>query len=174
MKLGVPSTLGLTDRLLTSFFKAPCASGCSLQEVLSERLYLELSDYEECNLEDFKSYFKNVWEYFSRYIGFFDIDREDVKIVSYLNHIDTLLYCENISCLEVWRQNACILFLEALIYTISSYDIIRYSGGFYGNGILFIQLPHHAGDNCDKDTINRFDERLNSYCECYKQWEEGV
>lgn len=67
----------------------------------SERLYWELSDDEECNLEDFKSYFKNVWEYFSRYIGFFDIDREDVKIVSYLNRIDTLLHCEKISCLEV-------------------------------------------------------------------------
>lgn len=37
----------------------------------SERLYLDLSDYEECGLEDFKTYIKNVWEYFSRYIGFF-------------------------------------------------------------------------------------------------------
>lgn len=134
----------------------------------SERLYLDLSDYEECGLEDFKTYIKNVWEYFSLYIGFFDVDREDVRVVSYLNCICTLIHCENISCLKVWEQNVCILFLEALIYTISSYDIIRYRGGFYGNGILFIQLPHHAGDNCDEITIDKFEERFNSYCEYYK------
>ena len=35
VKLGVPSALWFSDRLLSVFFKAPCASGCSLQEVLS-------------------------------------------------------------------------------------------------------------------------------------------
>ena len=35
VKLGVPSTFWFSDGLLSVFFKAPCASGCSLQEVLS-------------------------------------------------------------------------------------------------------------------------------------------
>ena len=36
VKLGIPSAFGFSDGLLSSFFKAPCASGCSLQEVLSK------------------------------------------------------------------------------------------------------------------------------------------
>lgn len=35
VKLGVPSAFWFSDGLLSVFFKAPCASGCSLQEVLS-------------------------------------------------------------------------------------------------------------------------------------------
>ena len=35
VKLGVPSSFWLSNGLLPVFFKAPCASGCSLQEVLS-------------------------------------------------------------------------------------------------------------------------------------------
>lgn len=135
----------------------------------SERIYWYLSYDKEFDLEDFKSYFKNVWEYFSRYIGFFDIDRKDIKLISYLNRIDTLLHRKKISCLEVWEQNTCILFLKALIYTISSYDIIPYMGGFYCSGVLYVPLPHHAGtDDCDEITIDEFDERFNSYCEEYK------
>jgi len=36
------------------------------------------------------------------------------------------------------------------VYTISSYDIQVYKGGFYGNGVLYIPLPHHAGTSVRK------------------------
>lgn len=41
----------------------------------SERLYWNLAHDKEFSIESFKSYFKNVWTYFSQYIGLFDIDR---------------------------------------------------------------------------------------------------
>ena len=35
VKLGVPTAFGFSDGLFSKFFKAPCPSGCTLQEVLS-------------------------------------------------------------------------------------------------------------------------------------------
>ena len=35
VKLGIPSAFWLSDTLLSVFFKHPCPSGCTLQEVLS-------------------------------------------------------------------------------------------------------------------------------------------
>ena len=136
----------------------------------SERFYWDLSHDKECSIESFKSYFKNVWSYFSQYIGLFDIDREDAKIICYLNRIDTVFHCKSLSALEVWEQNACILFLKGLIYTLASYDIMMYRGGFYCNGVLFIPLPHHAGtSDCLEITIDEFDEWFSRYCKEYKQ-----
>lgn len=129
---------------------------------------------KEFSIEVFKSYFTNVWSYFSQYIGLFDIDRKDTKILSYLNRIDTVLYCKSLSALETWEQNTCILFLKGLVYTITSYDISVYRGGFYCDGILFIPLPHHAGTlNCLEITIDEFDEWFNRYCEGYKRTRTG-
>ena len=39
------------------------------------------------DLNDFKAYFINIWKYFSNYIGFFDVDREDIKLINNLNDI---------------------------------------------------------------------------------------
>lgn len=140
----------------------------------SERLYWNLAHDKEFSIESFKSYFKNVWTYFSQYIGLFDIDREDTKIICYLNRIDTVLHCKLLSNIEVWEQNACILFFKGLIYTLSSYDIIMYEEGFYGNGILFIPLPHHAGtSDCLEIEIDEFDNWFNRYCEGYKRTRTG-
>ena len=140
----------------------------------SERLYWDLSHDKECSIESFKSYFKNVWSYFSQYIGLYDIDREDAKIICYLNRIDTVFHCKSLSALEVWEQNACILFLKGLIYTLTSYEIIMYRGGFFSNGVLFIPLPHHAGtSDCLEITIDEFDEWFNKYCEGYKRTRTG-
>lgn len=140
----------------------------------SERLYWDLSHDKEFSMESFKSYFKNVWSYFSQYIEFFDIDREDTKILSYLNRIDTVLHCKALSSLEAWEQNTCILFMKGLIYTLTSYDIIMYEGGFYGNGVLIIPLPHHAGtSDCLEITIDEFDEWFNKGCEGYQRIRSG-
>ena len=140
----------------------------------SERLYWKMAYDSSFDLSDFKSYFKNVWSYFSQYIGLFDIDREDAKIICYLNRIDTVFHCKSLSALEVWEQNACILFLKGLIYTLTSYEIIMYRGGFFSNGVLFIPLPHHAGtSDCHEITIDEFDEWFNKYCEGYKRTRSG-
>ena len=140
----------------------------------SERLYWNLAHDKEYSIESFKSYFKNVWTYFSQYIGLFDIDREDTKIICYLNRIDTVLHCKLLSNIEVWEQNACILFLKGLIYTLTSYDIIMYEEGFYGDGVLFIPLPHHAGtSDCLEIKIDEFDNWFNRYCEGYKRTRTG-
>lgn len=140
----------------------------------SQRLYWDLSHDKEFGIEVFKSYFKNVWSYFSQYIGLFDIDREDTKILCYLNRIDTVFHCKLLPSLEVWEQNACILFLKGLIYTLTSYDIIMYEKGFYGDGVLFIPLPHHAGtSDCLEIKIDEFDEWFNRYCEGYKSTRTG-
>lgn len=140
----------------------------------SQRLYWDLSHDNEFSIESFRSYFKNIWSYFSQYIGLFDIDREDAKIICYLNRIDTVFHCKSLSSLEVWEQNACILFLKGLIYSLTSYDIIMYEKGFYGNGILFIPLPHHAGtSDCLEITIDEFDEWFEKSCEGYKRTRTG-
>ena len=140
----------------------------------SQRLYWDLSHDKEFSIESFKSYFKNVWTYFSQYIGLFDIDREDTKIICYLNRIDTVLHCKLLSNIEVWEQNACILFLKGLIYTLTSYDIIMYEKGFYGDGVLFIPLPHHAGtSDCLEIKIVEFDEWFDKGCEGYKNTRTG-
>ena len=39
------------------------------------------------DLNNFKAYFTNIWKYFSNYIGFFDVDREDIKLINNLNDI---------------------------------------------------------------------------------------
>ena len=135
----------------------------------SEQVYWGISHDKEFSIESFKSYFKNVWSYFTQYIGLFDIDREDAKIICYLNRVDTVLHCKSLSSIEVWEQNACILFLKGLIYTLTSYDIIMYEEGFYGDGVLFIPLPHHAGtSDCLEIKIDEFDNWFNRYCEGYK------
>lgn len=134
----------------------------------SEQVYWGISHDKEFSIESFKSYFKNVWTYFSQYIGLFNIDREDTKIICYLNRIDTVFHCKSLSSLEIWEQNACILFLKGLIYTLASYDIIMYEKGFYGDGVLFIPLPHHAGtDDSLEITIDEFDEWFQKFCEGY-------
>lgn len=140
----------------------------------SQRLYWNLSHDKEFSIEAFKSYFKNVWSYFSQYIGLFDIDREDARIICYLTRIDTVFHCKSLSSIKVWEQNACILFLKGLIYTLASYDIIMYEKGFYGDGVLFIPLPHHAGtSDCLEIKIDEFDERFSRYCEGYKSKRTG-
>ena len=135
----------------------------------SDQLYWYLSADKEFSIESFKSYFKNVWTYFSQYIGLFDIDRKDAKILSYLNRIDTVMHCKSLSSLEVWEQATCMLFLKGLIYTLNSYDIMTYSGGFYGNGVLFIPLPHHAGDDCLEIKIDEFEEWFQNICKGYER-----
>lgn len=140
----------------------------------SEQVYWGISHDKEFSIESFKSYFKNVWSYFSQNIRLFDIDREDAKIICYLNRVDTVLHCKLLSNIEVWEQNACILFLKGLIYTLTSYDIIMYEEGFYGDGVLFIPLPHHAGtSDCLEIKIDEFDNWFNRYCEGYKSTRIG-
>lgn len=99
-----------------------------------------------------------------------DMDREDLRIVCYLNRIDTMLHCKTPVGLNSCEWNTCILFTHALIYTISSHDYTAYRGGFFGNGVLFIPLPHHAGtDDSLEITIDEFDEWFQKFCEGYQR-----
>ena len=132
----------------------------------SERLSLILLHDTDFSIDAFKSYYKDVWAYFSQYIGLFDMDREDLRLICCLNRIDTLLHCKTPVGLKTCEWNTCILFMHALIYTISSYDYTVGRGGFYGDGVLFIPLPHHAGtDDGLEITIDEFDEWFQKFCE---------
>jgi len=136
----------------------------------SEQFCWKLMHDADFDIDAFKSYYKKVWAYFSRYIGLFDMDREDLRIVCYLNRIDTMLHCKTPVGLKSCEWNTCILFTHALIYTISSHDYTAYRGGFFGNGVLFIPLPHHAGtDDSLEITIDEFDEWFQKFCEGYQR-----
>ena len=140
----------------------------------SEQFCWKLMHDADFDIDAFKVYYKEVWAYFSRYIGLFDADREDLKIVCYLNRIDTLLHCKTPVGLKSCEWNTCILFMYALIYTISSYDMIPYLGGFYGNGVLSIPMLHHAGNDRIEITIDEFEEEFNKICEGYKKFNPKV
>lgn len=122
------------------------------------------------DLNNFKAYFINIWKYFSNYIGLFDVDRKDIRLVNNLNDILNVLLYE--TPLEECECQTCILFTKAMLYTISSYDIQVYKGGFYGNGVLYIPLPHHAGtSDYIEIMINQFDEEFLRFCEEYQEYE---
>ena len=140
----------------------------------SEQLCWKLMHDADFDIDAFKSYYKDVWTYFGQYIGLFDMDREDLRIVCYLNRMDTMLHCKTPSNLESWVHKTCILFMQALIYTISSYDMIPYRGGFYGNGVLSIRMLHHAGNDRIEITIDEFEEEFNKICEGYKKFNPKV
>lgn len=136
----------------------------------SEQLCWKLMHDADFDIDAFKSYYKDVWTYFGQYIGLFNMDREDLRIVCYLNRIDTMLHCKTPVGLKSCEWNTCILFTHALIYTISSHDYTAYRGGFFGNGVLFIPLPHHAGtDDSLEITIDEFDEWFQKFCEGYQR-----
>lgn len=122
------------------------------------------------DLNNFKAYFINIWKYFSNYIGLFDVDRKDIKLINNLNDILNVLLYE--TPLEECECQTCILFTKAMLYTISSYDIQVYKDGFYCNGVLYIPLPHHAGtSDCMEITINEFDKEFLRFCEEYQEYE---
>ena len=126
---------------------------------------------DDFDLDSFKTYFKNVWKYFKRYIGLFDVDRKDIQLINNLNDILNLLLYE--TPLEEWERQTCILFTKALLYTISTYDNIRiFTGGFYSEGVLYIPLPHHAGTSDLEIKIDEFDEKFNKFCEEYQKYED--
>ena len=125
---------------------------------------------DDFDLNDFKAYFINIWKYFSNYIGLFDVDRKDIRLVNNLNDILNVLLYE--TPLEECECQTCILFTKAMLYTISSYDIQVYKDGFYCNGVLYIPLPHHAGtSDCMEITIDEFDEEFLRFCEEYQEYE---
>ena len=140
----------------------------------SEQLCWKLMHDADFDIDAFKLYYKDVWTYFGKYIGLFDMDREDLRIVCYLNRIDTMLHCKTPVGLKSCEWNTCILFMYALIYTISSYDMIPYLGGFYGNGVLSIPMLHHAGNDRIEITIDEFEEEFNKICVGYKKFNPKV
>ena len=123
---------------------------------------------DDFDLNDFKAYFINIWKYFSNYIGLFDVDRKDIRLVNNLNDILNVLLYE--TPLEECECQTCILFTKAMLYTISSYDIQVYKDGFYSEGVLYIPLPHHAGTSDLEIKIDEFDEKFNKFCEEYQEY----
>lgn len=120
------------------------------------------------DLERFKTYFKNAWEYFMRYLGLFDMDRRDVVIINSLNDIKHQLICDD--PLEDGECQACILFIDGMLYTLSSYDIEMYLGGFSCNGVLYIPLPHVAGtSDCMEVKFEEFDTEFQKSIDEYPE-----
>lgn len=140
----------------------------------SEQLSWKLLHDADFSIDAFKSYYKDAWTYFSKYIGLFDMDREDLRIVCYLNRIDTMLHCKTPVGVKSCEWNTCILFMYALLYTISSYEYTPYKGGFYGDGVLFIPLFHHAGADGVEITIEEFDGWFQKFCEGYQNSKRRV
>ena len=100
----------------------------------------------------------------------FDVDRKDIQLINRLNDILNLLLYE--TPLEEWECQTCILFTKGLLFTISTYDINMYKGGFCSDGVLYIPLPHHAGTgDCIEIKIDEFDVEFNSFCEQYQEYE---
>ena len=133
-------------------------------------LLFSVSLIDDFELDSFKTYYKNVWKYFKRYIGLFDVDRKDIQLINNLNDILNLLLYE--TPLEERERQTCILFTKALLYTISTYDICIFRGGFYSEGVLYIPLPHHAGTSDLEIKIDEFDEEFNKFCEEYQEYED--
>ena len=120
--------------------------------------------------ETFKQLFKDTWQYFARYIGCFDVDRTDVQLIGHLNRIYALLCFRKPSGMEECVRQTCMLFLNALIYTLTSYDIRAYRGGFYAEGVLFVPLPHRGGTpDMIELRLEEFDESFDRHCEYYSR-----
>lgn len=137
----------------------------------SWRFRRTLSDNLDFDLTEFKSFFKEVWKYFTQYIGVYDVDRRDMKIINDLNRIVTLMECKNPVGIKASERYACIIFLKALIYTFSSYerDIRMYGGGFCGNGYLFMPLHHMAGTcDCLEIPLDEFEKEFTELCDCFE------
>ena len=118
-------------------------------------------------LERFKTYYKNIWKYFIRYIGIFDIDRNDIRLINSLNDILNVLLYE--TPLEECECQTCILLTKGMLYTISTYDCL-YTGDISRNGDLCIPLPHHAGClDFASISIEIFDLWFNNACEEYRE-----
>ena len=101
-------------------------------------------------------------------LDFFDVDRKDLRLINILNDVQTLLLYE--SPLEEWERLTCVLFIKALLYTISIYDIKIYRGGFYSEGILYIPLPHQGGgSDFIEITIDQFDKEFLDFSQRYRE-----
>lgn len=97
------------------------------------------------------------------------MDRKDIQLINNLNDVMNLLFYE--SPLEEWECQTCILFIKSLLYTISTYDIRMYKGGFYSDGVLYIPLPYHVGTSDFEIKIDEFEENFNKLCEQYHKYE---
>lgn len=121
-------------------------------------------------LEKFKSYFKEVWQYFSGYVGLFDVDREDLLLLNDLNCMMALMRCNTPCGVRACERETCILFLNALIRNVSSYDVRAYRGSFYREGILYISLPHHGGTSgMIEITTDEFEQWFDTFCDDYSK-----
>ena len=176
------ASYGIKDRLVirgfwgdfavisTSYIHAQFPSDNERAEMRDALLENGENLVDDFDLDSFKTYFKNVWKYFKRYIGFFDVDRKDIQLINNLNDVLNLLFYE--TPLEEWECQTCILFTKALLFTISTYDIHMYKGGFCSDGVLYIPLPHHAGtSDCIEIKIDEFDVEFDSLCEQYQEYE---
>ena len=138
--------------------------------ISGENLYLALWKEHKFHLDQFRAYYKEVWQYFGSYIRLSDIDRRDVQIINDLNRIAEVMRCKVPVGVERWERQTCLLFLDAMIYTLSEYDIQGYRGGFYGNGVLFVPLPHHAGtSDMAEITLDEFEQEFASFCDEYRR-----
>ena len=116
------------------------------------------------DIDSFKTYYKNIWLFFQRNIGLYDVNRKDIKLIIVLNDLNHDLERFDVPHLKQWEQWTCSLFIDAMLDTISSFDYEGYQGGFCNRGVLCLTPPLHSLHNTDEITINEFDERFQSYC----------
>ena len=120
--------------------------------------------------EEFKQLFKDTWQYFARYIGYFTVDRTDVQLIGHLNRIYALLCFRKPSGMEEGLYRTSRLYLNGLIVTLSSNDIRVYRGGFYAEGVLYVPMPHCAGTpGMIELSMKEFDEFFDRSCEQYSR-----
>ena len=128
---------------------------------------------DKFDIDGFKTYYKNIWHYFRRYVGLFDVNRKDIKLIIILCNLKNELERFDVPHLKEWEQWTCSLFIDAMIDTISSFDYQGYKGGFYNRGVLCLTPPFHLLHNTEEITINEFDECFQSYCkEIYESSKE--
>lgn len=116
------------------------------------------------DIDSFKTYYKNIWLFFKRNIGLFDVNRKDIKLIIILNDLNHDLKRFDVPHIKKCEQETCSLFIDAMLDTISSFDYEGYQGGFCNRGVLCLTPPLHSLHNTDEITINEFDERFQSYC----------
>lgn len=143
------------------------------REAIAEKwisILVHIEYHSKFDVEEFKTLFKETWQYFMNHVGVIEICREDMKIVNYMNRfLAQLDYMDNI---PNWEISTCCLFLEGLIETISSHDYIGYRGAFSEEGTII--LPHYAGIFSQSEIkLSEFDRAYEEYCEDYKsEYEE--
>ncbi|MGN1412440.1 MAG: YqiA/YcfP family alpha/beta fold hydrolase [Oscillospiraceae bacterium] len=147
------------------------------REEITEKWFslLENSEYD-FDVEEYKILFKKTWQYFMNHLGVFEICREDMEIINYMNRFLVFLNFYNKDNIPDREIYTCLLFLEGLIETISSNEWSRGNRGtFLEEGIII--LRSHGPVAPPEIKLTEFEEDYKRFCEYYRtemeeEWED--